>query len=47
MRSQILAFLEDYCRSLTLKDVREWYIDAFPEVTPAASPAEGVYLNAP
>ena len=46
MRSQILTFLEDYCRSLTLKDVREWYVDAFPEVTPAAAHAEGVCLNA-
>lgn len=47
MRSQILAFLEDHCRSLTLKDVREWYVDVFPEPTPAAPVAEGVYLNAP
>jgi hypothetical protein len=47
MRSQILAFLEDYCRSLTLQDVREWYVDAFPELTPTAPSAEGVYLNAP
>jgi hypothetical protein len=42
MRGQILAFLEDHCRSLTLKDVREWYVDAFPDVTPAAVHAEGV-----
>jgi hypothetical protein len=43
MRRQILAFLEDYCRSLTLEDVREWYVDVFPEVTPTAPCAEGVY----
>jgi hypothetical protein len=47
MRRQILAFLEEYFRSLTLKDVREWYIDAFPDVTPTAIHAEGVCLNAP
>ena len=46
MRGQILAFLEEYCNRLTLQDVREWYVDAFPE-TPAAPLAEGVYLNAP
>ncbi len=47
MRRQILAFLDEYCRALTLQDVREWYVDVFPEVTPAASFAEGVYLNVP
>jgi hypothetical protein len=47
MRRQILAFLDEYCRTLTLQDVREWYLDAFPDVTPAAPFAEGVYLNAP
>ena len=48
MRRQILAFLDEYCGSLTLQDVREWYVDAFPDLTtPAASRAEGVYLNAP
>ncbi len=47
MRRQILAFLDEYCRTLTLQDVREWYVDAFPDVTPAAPFAEGVYLNAP
>ena len=47
MRRQILAFLDEYCRSLTLQDVREWYVDAFPEATPAAPYAEGVCLNAP
>jgi hypothetical protein len=47
MRRQILAFLDEYCRSLTLTDVREWYVDAFPESTPAAPHAEGVCLNIP
>ena len=47
MRRQILVFLDEYCRSLTLQDVREWYVDVFPDVTPAAPCAEGVSLNAP
>jgi hypothetical protein len=42
MRRQILTFLEDYCGALTLKDVREWYVDAFPDVTPAATHIESV-----
>jgi hypothetical protein len=46
MRVQILAFLEEHCGRLTLQDVREWYVDAFPE-TPTAPIAEGVYLNTP
>jgi len=28
MRRQIIAFLDEYCRNLTLHDVREWYNDA-------------------
>jgi hypothetical protein len=28
MRAQILAFLEEYCRGMTLRDVREWFVDA-------------------
>ena len=47
MRRQVLAFLDEYCRSLTLQDVREWYVDVFPDLTPAAPLAEGVYLNGP
>jgi len=31
MRRQIVAFLEEYCRGLTLHDVREWYDEAFPK----------------
>ena len=46
MRRQVLEFLDEYCRSLTLQDVREWYVDVFPEITPAVC-AEGVYLNVP
>jgi hypothetical protein len=30
MQRYILAFLEEYCRGMTLHDVREWYDDAFP-----------------
>lgn len=29
MRRQILTFLEEYCRGMTLQDVREWYAEAF------------------
>jgi hypothetical protein len=48
MRRQILAFLEEHCGGLTLQDVREWYVDAFPDMTtPKAPRAEGVYLNTP
>lgn len=28
MRKQLLAFLDEYCRGMTLADVREWYADA-------------------
>ncbi len=28
MRAQLLAFLDEYCRGMTLADVREWYADA-------------------
>ena len=28
MRAQIIAFLDEYCRGMTLADVREWYADA-------------------
>ena len=28
MRRQMLAFLDEYCRGMTLADVREWYADA-------------------
>jgi hypothetical protein len=41
MRRQILVFLEEYCRGMTLQDVREWYVDAFCEQMPEASYAEG------
>ncbi len=46
MRRQVLAFLDEHGRSLTLQDVREWYVDAFPESAPPAACAEGVCLNA-
>jgi hypothetical protein len=29
MRRQILAFLEEHCRSMTLREAREWYDEAF------------------
>jgi hypothetical protein len=28
MRGQILAFLDEYCRDLTLRDAGRWYDDA-------------------
>ena len=31
MRAQILAFLDVYCRDLTLRDARELYVDAFSD----------------
>jgi hypothetical protein len=31
MRRQVLAFLDDYCRGMTLRDAREWYVDAFAD----------------
>lgn len=27
----LLAFLDDYCRGMTLKDAGEWYVEAFSE----------------
>ena len=47
MRRQILAFLEEYCRGMTLQDVREWYFDVFSEQMPPAPYAEGICLNTP
>ena len=41
MRRQILAFLVEYCRGMTLQDVREWYVDAFSEQMPSAHIAPG------
>lgn len=29
LKLQVLAFIEEHCRSLTLGDVREWYLEAF------------------
>lgn len=37
MQRQVLAFLDEYCRGMTLQDVREWYLDAFSDVTPSSS----------
>jgi hypothetical protein len=37
MRGQMLAFLDEYCRGMTLQDVREWYLDAFSEGMPACN----------
>ena len=31
MRRQIVAFLEEYCRGMTLRDAHEWFADAFTE----------------
>lgn len=38
MRRQILAFLDEYCREMTLQDVREWYLDALADVAPLNPP---------
>ena len=38
MRAQILAFLEEYCRGMTLRDAREWFLEATsPDSAAAAS----------
>lgn len=29
LKLQVLAFIEEHCRGLTLGDVREWYVEAF------------------
>ena len=34
LRAQILAVLEELCRDMTLRDVREWYLDAMVEPGP-------------
>ena len=34
LRAQILAVLEELCRDMTLRDVREWYLDAMVEAGP-------------
>lgn len=31
MKVQVLAFIEEHCRGLTLRDVREWYLEAFAD----------------
>ncbi|HUY41184.1 MAG TPA: hypothetical protein VMV82_06415 [Candidatus Dormibacteraeota bacterium] len=31
---QVLAFIEEHCRGLTLRDVREWYNEAFDPEAP-------------
>ncbi len=47
MRLQILAFLDEYCRGMTLRDVREWYADVFPDAMVSALHADGMCLNTP
>ena len=37
MRGQMLAFLDEYCRGMTLQDVREWYLDAFSDGIPSST----------
>ncbi len=32
MRRQIVAFLEEYCRGMTLREAGEWYDEAFAAV---------------
>jgi hypothetical protein len=40
MRRQVLAFLDDYCRGMTLRDAREWYVDAFADAPPFGETAQ-------
>jgi hypothetical protein len=30
LRYELLAFINEYCRSMTLQQAREWFDDAFP-----------------
>jgi hypothetical protein len=38
MRRQILAFLEEHFRGMTLRDAGEWYLEAFPDGTGSWEP---------
>jgi hypothetical protein len=38
MRAQILVFLEEYCRGMTLREVREWFVDAGRADAPGGEP---------
>ena len=41
MRRQLLAFLDEYCRGMTLADVREWYADALADAVPGTPVSDG------
>jgi hypothetical protein len=46
MRAQILAALEECCQGLTLRDVREWYVDSLAEGGPSSgTPAPSCPLD--
>lgn len=30
-RIQVLAFVDEFCRGMTLRDAREWYVQAFAD----------------
>ncbi len=45
MKHQILDFLEEYCRGLTLRDVCEWYTEAFAAEAPTAPPIDGAVFS--
>lgn len=35
VHEHLLAFLEEYCRGMTLRDAREWYADSLGAEMPA------------
>jgi len=43
MKHQIIAFLEEYCRGMTLQDVCEWYSEAFATDAPTTTPRDVVF----
>lgn len=38
LRLDLLAFIEEYCRDMTLQQAREWFREAFPESEPLNLP---------
>lgn len=37
MKLQVLAFIEEHCRGLTLRDVRDWYDETLVSEMPSES----------
>jgi hypothetical protein len=42
MRAQILERLDEFCRGLTLGDVRQWYYDSLSDTAPLAGRAPAI-----